>query len=389
MACTALTRGFPLLVQQPNSRQLQLLKMVKSAKHASKQFPDLFKNTSPQEHTVAQIMVGMTEFTEAEVREAVQLLWNYKEPNKRAADSEPDNSESSSDSEVSESEGQARSTEKRPGYRVPMPKSFSGKVTGDASVETWFDRVQRYCKRMKMNLLEAFWDFLIDKAAEWGQFHLKRHEDGTAPLTEASLRALFIKQFGDPNRNPSMQARDKLIRKEHEWQPQVDDWRTYTQRFLNLCRDIFDLTESEKILYYLSGLPSSLRSACAVDAQHKDWESYAALEDYVYGEVKIWKERQSRNKRGPELNLIDTSHRNSTQARKKHKGNDKGAKKGAGPSRSGRGPRTWTCWECKETFEDKPSLDKHTAAPPRNCMEKTLANAEKRAAAMKAKLGQK
>ena len=238
--------------------------------------------------------------------------------------------------------------------KVPMPKSFSGKLTTDISrVDTWYDGLLRYLDRYRMDPLVYFWDYLSGKAAEWGLYVLDEHKSGRRVLTRDKLREVFLAQYGDPKRKPGMTARKRLMALEHQWQP-GDTVTTYSQRMQSIAREAPNLTEEERILHFLAGLPSALRADCMVDAEHHDWSSLEDLETFARGEEQKCKERRAGTKRPfADLNFLSPPRPSSAQVRRK-------GSAGAGPSGS-RPSKDFRCYGCNETFKSHSAMLKHKA----------------------------
>ena len=178
--------------------------------------------------------------------------------------------------------------------RIPIPSKFTGKLdTHITNTKTWFDLLMQYFDLHQMQPLEHFVYWLSGKAAEWGTSLFNLHISGTQVLTRQTLRNAFLLQYGDTHRNTAMAARERLHK--HEYDMKSDDSvPEYTQRFYETTREASDMSERDRIAWYIAGLVPALRGRCATDDEGKDWESLEKLILYAVGQETRWKAGRSK-----------------------------------------------------------------------------------------------
>ncbi|GIL60039.1 hypothetical protein Vafri_14662 [Volvox africanus] len=183
----------------------------------------------------------------------------------------------------------SRPNEVSPTKRLPHPPKFSGKK--DSTIictRSWFNVLMRYFDLMHMDPFEHIEYFMTGKAQIWASDILEMHRSGKKPLTRDTLRAAFLLQYGDTQRNTAMAARDRLHAHEHDMKP-TESVAEYTQRFHDVLREAKDMDKADQISWYIKGLVPTLRGRCATDDEGKDWQDLDKCILYATGQEVRWK----------------------------------------------------------------------------------------------------
>ncbi|GIL78484.1 hypothetical protein Vretifemale_7830, partial [Volvox reticuliferus] len=117
---------------------------------------------------------------------------------------------------------------------------------------------------------------------------LEMHKSGKKPLTRETLRAAFLLQYGDTQRNTAMAARDRLHSHEYDMKT-AETVAEYTQRFHDVLRDAKDMDKADQISWFIKGLVPALRGRCATDDEGKDWQDLDKCILYAVGQEVRWK----------------------------------------------------------------------------------------------------
>jgi uncharacterized membrane protein YgcG len=230
--------------------------------------------------------------------------------------------------------------------------------------------------------------FLTGAAQEWVAAVLRIASESNIVHNLATLKAAFMQQYADIRREPSIEARARLMRGEAA-QQQGDNVMTYLQAFREIVRDVRDMSAGETITWFLNGLAPGLKKACAVDENGKDWLIIDDLVSYAYGQetrAQLMAPAKARFASAcvPRVAAIHSKQRSAGRpSDKTHKSPVSGARGGAGSGRShggggGRGhsfsrggaggaDNSRACRFCCKPFPTMAALSAHQAGEPSGC----------------------
>ena len=129
---------------------------------------------------------------------------------------------------------------------------------------------------------------MSDRIAEkWAYDLLPRTREHPA-ATDAEIQDAFLKRFAAEVRRPATVARDKLHAGRVD-QKSNQDVVNYVSQYLDVVRDVPDMTEGEKIRWFQAGLMPTLRTSCACDYRGCEFDTLEDCIQHAYGEERKMK----------------------------------------------------------------------------------------------------
>ncbi len=123
---------------------------------------------------------------------------------------------------------------------------------------------------------------MADRVSQKWAFDLLETEPG---ISDDTIKDRFLARFAAEVRKPATAARDKLHTGRVTQKP-GQDVVDYYGTFMDVIRDIPNMTEEEKIRWFQSGLLPSLRATCACDHTGREFATLDACVQFAYGEER-------------------------------------------------------------------------------------------------------
>jgi hypothetical protein len=109
--------------------------------------------------------------------------------------------------------------------------------------------------------------------------------DTDPDIAEDHIKDRFLARFAAEARRPSTVARDKLHAGAVS-QKSGQDVIDFFSLFMDVVRDVHDMTEGEKIRWFQAGLTPPLRATCACDHTGREFTSLDDCLQFAYGEER-------------------------------------------------------------------------------------------------------
>jgi hypothetical protein len=174
---------------------------------------------------------------------------------------------------------------------LPAPEKWDGEVSVEdsrnaslgLSGKIWMQTFTMYANEYQLEHIRIFAHYLKGKALLW--FH-QLVENANARQEDVSwddVKAEFIRQYSPADRRtPAEITRSKLINHECTM-PAFSSYTQYEQTFRNLIRSCPDMSDADKISWFISGLSPYFKRQCATQQDGRPWTDLDDLSRYAQG----------------------------------------------------------------------------------------------------------
>jgi hypothetical protein len=186
---------------------------------------------------------------------------------------------------------------------LPAPEKWDGEVsvedTKHATLgltgKVWLASFHNYANEYQLNHLQVFGHYLKGKALLWFHQLIESAHARQLDPTWDEVGAEFIRQYSPADRRSAADiARATLIN--HECiMPAYSSFTQYEQTFRNLVRSCADMSEADKISWFIAGMSPYFRKQCATQQDGRPWTDLDDLSRYAQGvEVREFASRTER-----------------------------------------------------------------------------------------------
>jgi hypothetical protein len=256
-------------------------------------------------------------------------------------------------------------------FVLPQPPKFRGELDQHVTdAKIWQEHVMAYLGEHGKDFCTYLPYYLEGKALEWGRGQIKMLQDENR-LTAEQLQQDFLLRYDDLLFPASKKARDRLYDGSYKMQ-KGEEYVAYQQRFREIARDTTDMSQADKIEWFIRGLKSSIEEEVTTN-RGKMWATLEEVITYANGVDRAQRVAAARaaTNRSPAVSLNAAHAHNNNRfgkrpfsykrkqeqdftpvAKRVRAGDKKGPQHNAAGAPGGSGVKQpKTCGHCKQPFE--------------------------------------
>lgn len=193
--------------------------------------------------------------------------------------------------------------------KLPRPRQWDPSDLGSMPApRIWFCQVQDFCVLMEWNLPAIFGHFLTGEAVNWW-FHIS--QSATGPMSIEDVYTRFMSMYTFTFQSEATMARHRLMNGEITLKLYGYVFHAFEMAFRACVREVGDMSSSEKIVWWLKGLPPSLAKPCAIQpTSNLEWTDLELLIKFTKGETIRLNVGNNLNPHAPNVNFFEATKAN-------------------------------------------------------------------------------